>query len=192
MKNHTQLPFSRWRRCRYHLTSAWSYTLLSSLIVIAIGMLSKQPADPSDARTAAGQSSWCKVLKIVDGDSVNVSCYGKKHRLRLMHIDAPEMRQGRWGQSAKQALAELAGRRLWVEFHGRDVYHRDLAVIYADKSQPALNLRLVELGAARVYRRYRPPAAYVVAMKSAKKAGIGIWRQAGLQQDPQRFRRLAN
>ncbi len=130
------------------------------------------------------------MLKVVDGDSINVRCFGEKHRLRLMHIDAPEMKQKPWGDRARRVLKSLIkDDEIFVEFHKQDIYHRDLAVIYADK-EDALNLQLVKRGFARVYRRYKPPSQYVAAMKQAKKQRVGIWQKTGLHQDPMRFRRL--
>ncbi len=170
------------------LTSQWSYTLLSCLAVVGI-YWARSPAKPAPPPSNDG---WCAVIKVVDGDSVNVRCGQHRHRLRLMHIDAPEMRQKPWGARARTALKHLLTDNIYVEFHGRDVYQRDLAVIYADRQQPALNWQLVEQGAVRVYRRYKPPKPYVSAMRRAKKARLGIWRQKGLHQDPMRFRRLSH
>ncbi|PIE44042.1 MAG: hypothetical protein CSA45_06905, partial [Gammaproteobacteria bacterium] len=84
---------------------------------------------PSQRRPAppVADSGMCTVTRVIDGDSLIATCHGQKHKLRLMHIDAPELAQQPWGQHAKQALAALAQTQIWVDFHGQDVYQRDLA-----------------------------------------------------------------
>ena len=48
-----------------------------------------------------------KVIKIADGDTVTiVDDSGKKHRIRLMGIDAPEKNQS-YGDVSTQGLVEL-------------------------------------------------------------------------------------
>ncbi len=170
--------------------STWGYTLMSSLAVVFIALTS-QRQEATASKAQRGQTQLCSVLKVVDGDSINVRCFGEKHRLRLMHIDAPEMKQKPWGDRARRVLKSLIkDDEIFVEFHKQDIYHRDLAVVYANKDAKALNLQLVGQGVARVYRRYKPPSQYVSAMKKAKKQRVGIWQKAGLHQDPMRFRRL--
>ena len=52
-----------------------------------------------------------RVIKIADGDTVTiVDNSGKKHRIRLMGIDAPEKDQP-YGDSSTQGLVELASNK---------------------------------------------------------------------------------
>ncbi|PID65162.1 MAG: nuclease [Gammaproteobacteria bacterium] len=177
------------RTWKNRLLSRTTYLLLSSMAVVVIAWWTaplRRPAPP------AADSGMCTVTRVIDGDTLIATCHGQKHKLRLMHIDAPELAQQPWGQRAKQALAALAQTQIWVDFHGQDVYQRDLAEVYSADKTHSINQALVEQGMARVYRRYQPPTTLLDAMKNAKQQGIGIWQQSGLQQNPQRFRRLAN
>lgn len=187
------MPKPAWKT---RLLSRSAYLLFSSLLVAGITWWRSTPQRPA---LPAPDDGVCEVLQIIDGDSLTVNCQGQKghngqtHELRLMHIDAPELTQPRWGDKAKQALQALAVSQVTVHFHGKDIYQRDLAVIFPPtQGAEAINLTLVKQGVARVYSRYQPPAEYLTAMKTAKRHGVGIWQYSGLHQDPQRFRRLAH
>ncbi len=133
----------------------------------------------------------CHLETVVDGDSIEAKCHddGKLLRIRLNHIDAPEMKQGDWGRISKMALADLLTPTIDIRFQGRDVYQRYLGEIKS--RQHIVNVELVERGMARVYKRYHPPKIYLTAMQRAKAQKRGIWRETGLHQDPQKFRRLS-
>lgn len=179
------------------LTSQWGYVLISSLCVVIIALSTHRPnssntIDKPIDQAVVGQRLLCRVKRVIDGDSLLTICAQQTHRLRLMHIDAPEVKQ-LWGEKATSVLRELAGQQVIVEFHGQDIYQRDLAVIYPSNMEAeaiAINLTLVKQGMARVYSRYQPPDNYRVAMKTAKANKLGIWQQQGLHQDPMRYRRL--
>lgn len=173
------------------LSGQWSYAVLSSLAVLIITLSTSRP--PASSTTTVVKQAICQVLRVTDGDSLSVSCDNQTHRLRLMYIDAPEIKQQPWGEKARVALQALVKQQVFVAFHGKDVYHRDLALIYSDEARTtALNLTLVKQGAVRVYSRYQPPAEYMTAMQIAKQNRLGIWQRQGLHQDPQRYRRLIN
>ena len=56
---------------------------------------------------ALGDTLQGRVVKIADGDTVTiVDNSGKKHRIRLMGIDAPEKNQS-YGDVSTQGLVEL-------------------------------------------------------------------------------------
>lgn len=175
-----------------YLCSRSAYLLFSSMAVLVIALLSAKP--PIAKPLTKINDAVCQVSRIIDGDSLTVTCEKQQYQLRLMHIDAPELAQKPWGKQAKQALASLTPATVSISFYGQDVYDRHLAIIYpAHKLDgESINLLMVKQGFGRVYQRYKPPAVYVTAMKVAKQQGNGIWQQAGLQQNPQRFRRLAH
>jgi endonuclease YncB( thermonuclease family) len=66
-----------------------------------------------------------KVVKVADGDTVTiVDDRGKKHRIRLAGIDAPEKNQS-YGDASTQALVELvSGKTVTIEYEKRDRYKR--------------------------------------------------------------------
>ena len=79
---------------------------------IIIGLVSLILYSPALADTLQG-----KVVKIADGDTVTiVDNSGKKHRIRLMGIDAPEKDQP-YGDSSTQGLVELASNKKGGDEH---------------------------------------------------------------------------
>lgn len=96
--------------------------------LVGLNRLSPAPQvseqDPSQFEAAAG------TLKVVDGDTVRF----RGRRLRLLNIDAPEVRDYRCpaeldaGRRAKEALEQLiAGKAITIRFSGdHDQYGRDL------------------------------------------------------------------
>jgi len=92
------------------------------------------------------------VTKVVDGDSLEVKYAGKKIKLRLWGIDAPEMRQA-YGKQARARLAVMVnGRRVEVQAKDIDAYHRLVAVVSVDGQ--SVNEEMVRQGAAWVYPHY--------------------------------------
>ena len=79
---------------------------------IIFGFISLFLYSPALADTLQG-----KVVKIADGDTVTiVDNSGKKHRIRLMGIDAPEKDQP-YGDSSTQGLVELASNKKGGDEH---------------------------------------------------------------------------
>ncbi|WP_252341701.1 thermonuclease family protein, partial [Escherichia coli] len=65
-----------------------------------------------------------KVIRVLDGDTIEVLQDKKPVRIRLANIDAPEKKQafGRW--SANQLKALLAGQSVTVSYTQTDRYGR--------------------------------------------------------------------
>ncbi len=167
-----------------------AYLLDSVLIVLIISYFSASP--PLENHTSVAKERLiCQTVRVIDGDSVKAICppYSKPLSLRLENIDAPESKQLPWGEAAKVALADLLGQEFIAVLNGRDIYNRHLATLYTMDKQ-SVALALLQAGHVRVYRRYHPPGKYLQAMQTAKRKKRGIWQQSGLQQDPQRWRRL--
>ncbi len=65
----------------------------------------------------------CKVVKVTDGDTINVLDQTKTlHKIILQGIDAPDRKQA-FGKRSTQNLAKyVAGRSIEVEYDKRDRY----------------------------------------------------------------------
>lgn len=94
-----------------------------------------------------------KVVKVSDGDTIQVMREGKAEKVRLAEISCPETNQA-FGQAAKHFTLDFAAHKIvTVEIETRDRYGRTVGeVILADGS--SLNRRLVEEGYAWCYRKY--------------------------------------
>ena len=126
------------------------------------------------------------VVAIIDGDTVVVSGWWTKLKIRLDSIDCPEDGQY-WGDIAKYGLIKLiGGKSVRLEEHGLDVYGRTLATIYVwqDQKHEWLNVneRMVMLGHAWVMRRYYdhlPPDRQKQLNRLerwAKSKKVGLWK----------------
>lgn len=104
-----------------------------------------------DARAAEPLVFSAVVDKVRDGDTVTLQS-GLK--VRLLGIDAPELKQA-GGPQARLALSDcLHTREVVVEQYGRDRYQRALAMLRPKGSEESCNLALVALGRAWFYRQY--------------------------------------
>lgn len=78
------------------------------------------------------------VLRIIEGDTIDILYYGKKERIRLLTINTPE-RNHRGYKQAKKALKKLvSGRKVRLEFEvqgklKRGGYGRILAYIWVNE-----------------------------------------------------------
>jgi len=96
-----------------------------------------------------------KILKIIDGDTVHFQPNNDDgyKKLRLVGIDAPEMKQP-FGQQSRQCLANLINNKpVQIISYGEDRYKRILAKILIEKID--INLAMIKNGCAWFYRRYK-------------------------------------
>jgi micrococcal nuclease len=103
---------------------------------------------------------------------------GRAVRVRLEHIDCPEMGQP-FGKAAKQFTSDLAfGKMAMVEAQPRpDRYGRLIATIHVEGK--CLNKELVKAGLAWHFKRYSSDAEYATLEQQARQAETGFWAEAG-------------
>lgn len=82
-----------------------------------------------------------RLVTVIDGDTyMAVDMRGKRRKLRLRQVDAPEQGQRNSAQ-AKQFVTDLAGRQVVrVRLRGRDRHHRHLCDVRVGKQDLALAL----------------------------------------------------
>ena len=114
------------------------------------------------------------VVRILDGDTVEVLDAAKQtHRVRLANIDAPERRQA-FGEVARQALATMAYRqKIEVIDKGGDQYGRRIGVLMLNGRD--LNAAMIGQGLAWVYARYNSDPTLPALEQRARAARIGLW-----------------
>lgn len=129
-----------------------------------------------------------RVVRVLDGDTVDVKLRGRNTRIRLDSIDCPEDGQP-WGDKAKFGLIKLVGgKNVSLEGHGLDYHGRSLATIFVkyDNSPKLMNVneRMVTLGHAWVMRRYythlpRDRQNSLNRLENwAKSKKVGLWNTA--------------
>ena len=130
-----------------------------------------------------------KVQRVVDGDTVHVEdATGKKFKVRLTGIDAPEKNQP-YGLASTYKLTEMLINK-WVllkskpdngNLYSIDRYNRVLAKVILDGRD--INLAQVSNGYAWHFKRYQKQQSsldretYNEAELNAKKNELGLWRE---------------
>lgn len=116
-----------------------------------------------------------QVVSVIDGDTLWVRPLGQraKKKLRLMGLDAPEICQagGRESRAALKAL--VAGQRLEVREHGRDIYGRGLVLLLVDGKDVAA--QMVASGHAWSERSAGSAHRYAEQEKDARQARRGLF-----------------
>lgn len=156
---------------------------------LALGVLAGCASD--GAHPLPGDGPNATVVRVIDGDTIEVDVAGRRERVRLLGIDTPEIPHAAgddrpatpgecFGDEATAFAADLlpAGTQVRLERDvvGRDHYDRILAHVYRDAVH--VNLELVRQGFATpltiepngVHR-----GSIVAAATAAEQADVGLW-----------------
>lgn len=115
-----------------------------------------------------------RVVKITDGDTIQVFHEGQAVKVRLTEIDTPERGQP-FGRKAKDFTASLvAGGEVRVEYEKKDRYKRILGAVFLPDGR-SLNRELVAAGYAWWFRRYSGDVSLGVLEDQARLDRRGLW-----------------
>jgi micrococcal nuclease len=116
-----------------------------------------------------------RVIRIIDGDTLDVALSSGPIRVRMQGVDAPEQNQSGGRKAADWLRKRLAHQTVELEPVSQDRYGRMVAVI--NLSDRNINLELVKSGWAWAYRRYlrREDQPFCVAESQARQARRGVW-----------------
>ena len=148
--------------------------------------------------TSCIQSSFeeVKVVRVVDGDTFYADAGGKTIKVRILGIDAPEIKAemnkpyeydeitnlsclAEWGKKATDFLKErIEGKVVLLKFDERagrvDKYGRVLAYVYCENADVAAEM--LKLGYARVFvSDFEKLEEYLSYQKRAVERKIGLW-----------------
>lgn len=139
------------------------------------------------------------VVKVIDGDTVDVLINGEIKRIRLLGVDAPEKSPKRnkpneydaitnlsclseWGWRAKNfTFKMLHNKNVYIEFDEiaglKGYYRRYLAYIYLENGTD-FNELLIKNGLARVYKegKFKKERHYILLEKQAIRNKVGLWK----------------
>ena len=144
---------------------------MASAMAAIPGSWARDPSEPELFLPAT-------LVRVVDGDTMDVSLASGPITIRLHGIDAPERDQP-LGPTATKALRSLVeGQPLEIEpIEQSDAYGRMVAKVFVDGAD--VNAHMVETGYAWAYRRYlrREPGdeTYCRLEAGARAAGRGLW-----------------
>lgn len=113
-----------------------------------------------------------RVIRVLDGDTIEVMDSRKAVRIRLVNIDAPEKKQdyGRWSTDMMKSL--VAGKTVTVTYFQRDRYGRILGQVYAPDGMN-VNQFMVRAGGAWVYEQYNTDPVLPVLQTKPDNKNVG-------------------
>jgi len=117
------------------------------------------------------------VLKVIDGDSIEVQLSSGPVVVRFNGVDAPEHDQPGGNESAAALRRRLRNRDVSLQVVTQDRYERMVAVVYLGSED--INLWQVRQGNAWAYRAYLKDPQYCVVEGEARTAGRGLWGVRG-------------
>jgi micrococcal nuclease len=138
-----------------------------------------------------------QVVRVVSGQSFEVTGIGDQptliQRVRLIGIEAPDIKQRPWGPEAKKRLEELIGKEpvlLESDVESKDSFDRKLAYVWKDKV--LLNEQMVVEGQA-LYQSRSLNTKYDNRLEQAQEwarlMGLGIWNpEKPMRLAPSEFR----
>lgn len=113
------------------------------------------------------------VAAISDGDTFYIELDGKRTRVRIAQIDAPESGQA-FGRRSEQSLRELIWKQtVTVTWNSIDRYGRP--VVSVSYNGVDIGAEQVRRGMAWVYRQYARDPSLLVFEQEAKSARRGLW-----------------
>jgi len=131
-----------------------------------------------------------KVVRVIDGDTIEVDIEGSLYKVRYIGIDTPETVHPQkpveyFGKEASEKNRELVeGKivRMEKDVSEADKYGRLLRYVWVDDVM--VNAELVRLGYAQV-ATYPPDVKYqdsfLQLQREAKEAGLGLWAEPSPQ-----------
>jgi len=158
-----------------------------------------RPSEPNPTSTSDGQTPTvpglveAQVIRVVDGDTINVLIYGDEYRLRYIGIDTPELNHPTrgvepFGPEATEANRELVeGKTVLLEkdVSETDRFGRLLRYVYVGDLM--VNEELLRQGMARV-ATFPPDVKYVDRFldiqREAQEAGRGLWGSQSMLTEP--------
>jgi micrococcal nuclease len=154
---------------------------------------------PSTIQTASNPSE-VKVARVVSGQTLEVLGIEQPNlisQVRLIAVDAPDLRQRPWGDDAKQLLETLIGDtnksvKLELDLEAKDKFGRTLAYVWKDNL--FLNEEILKQGYALFGARspnHKYDRRLERAQQWARVMGQGIWNSdKPMRLTPAEFRRL--
>ena len=141
------------------------------------GFLALAPAFAIAEESAPEQQHMiaAQVIRVVDGDTLEVLAAKRKVRVHVNGVDAPEANQP-WGKEATQALAQMVlGQEVDLEPVGRGSGSRITAIVFVGEAE--VGAALVSAGNAWADRKnLRPSDVGLCEVEaSAREEKRGLW-----------------
>jgi micrococcal nuclease len=168
----------------------------AALLLIPVALLGALFADAEDKKPSTipakdwSKATAFKVLRTIDGDTIEVEQDGKPVKVRLIGVDTPETVHPSkpveaFGKEASRFTANLLkGESVYLEFDKdkTDKYGRLLAYVYRAPDGLFVNLEIIRQGYGHAYTKYPFDAKQMELFrfyeKAARESGRGLWGSA--------------
>jgi len=128
-----------------------------------------------------------RVIAVLDGDTVMVLRHGKKLKIRLSNIDAPESDQP-YGKASREALVKRVQKKsIHIKSQAVDKYGRLIAEISVDGK--SVNEEQVRNGMAWEYSHFHSNKRYLLLSRQAQQARRGLWGGYEKPVSPEKWRK---
>ncbi len=158
--------------------------VFGGLALIVLGLIVSPKFN--DKPPALAQDIY-EIKQVIDGDTIEITRYGKPEKVRFIGLDTPETLDPRkpmqcYGKEASDNSKKLlSGQKVRIEFDPvvgeRDRYGRLLAYIWLNSE--LVNLGLIREGFAHEYtyrsQSYKYQNQFKEAEGLAKQAQVGFW-----------------
>lgn len=130
--------------------------------------------------TQASPHNRCRVHRVVDGDTVEVDCFGTRERVRMLQINTPERGQPGFRGASEALRAMIDGAQVTLEYAEpgkptRGHYGRLLAYIFVGDLNT--NVEMVRQGWTRYWIKYgrsRFERDFIAAEREAPPRGLRL------------------
>ncbi|EAI1700844.1 thermonuclease family protein [Campylobacter coli] len=113
-----------------------------------------------------------QVIRVIDGDTIEISTNNKTSKIRFFGIDTPELKQN-FGKKSKAALEKiLKDKEVYIFSKNKDNYGRIVAIVKLKDVD--INQFLVSQGYAWADTYYTN--AYIKEQEKAQKNKLGLWK----------------
>jgi micrococcal nuclease len=146
-----------------------------NVVLLAIVLLI--PSCAFIPQTYATPRTSCKVLKVIDGDTIRVNCGGNIERIRFCGTDSPEKKQPLGNKSTAFLKQLLSNGKVDIVAIESDRYGRTVAELFVGNT--FINGEMVKAGLAYEYKQYsgKCPNRQQIsnAEAIAQKNKVGVW-----------------
>jgi micrococcal nuclease len=174
-------------RVKIYKTTQMCGVITTFALLIGLASCSNS-SSPTRSQTNAVKIANVEIVKVVDGDTVDIDLDGHTERVRLIGVNTPETKHPTkpiecFGTEASAYLTQLLPKgttvRIERDVEARDRYGRMLLYLYLGSNDLFINLDLVARG-------YGTPLSiepntfhrndFVRAAAQAEAANVGLWK----------------
>ncbi len=157
-------------RCPQGLLAGQPFASQSDMLAT----LQQGPAKSADPPTMAGEFSG-KVVRVIEGDTLEVMHKGQAERVRLNGIDCPERGQAYGNHAKKFTSQRVFGKQVTVKTYGLDQGRRTMGEVILPSGM-SLNRELVKAGLAWWNQKSAPHDETLKRLEEeARNKKRGLW-----------------